>query len=89
MKVLEEGRDWNLEKRCTGYGNGGGGCNALLGIALDDIYQTYRGDYIEITEICYTFKCPVCGVETDLETYEVPEVVKKKLMEQYWQRRGR
>ena len=88
MKVIEKGNNWNLERRCTGAGNGRGGCNSLLGIALDDIYLTYGGDYIEITDIYYTFKCPVCGVETDLKDYEVPQIVKTKLLNER-RRKGR
>lgn len=29
MKVLEKGQGWNIEQRCTGKGNGMGGCNSL------------------------------------------------------------
>ena len=38
MKVLEEGKKWSIQERCTGIGNGGGGCNALLEIEKEDIY---------------------------------------------------
>lgn len=79
MKVLEKGNEWNLEKRCTGKGNGGGGCNALLGVGLDDIYLTHNYDYGGGHDIFYTFRCPCCGIETDLENNEVPQIVKRRL----------
>jgi hypothetical protein len=37
MKVLREGRSWILEHECTGWGNGGKGCGALLGISREDL----------------------------------------------------
>lgn len=84
MKVIEEGKDWNLEKRCTGSGNGGGGCNALLGISIYDIYLTHNYDYGGGHDIFYTFKCPCCQVETDLNESEVPRIVKNRLLNNYW-----
>jgi hypothetical protein len=62
MKTIEKGRPqkgWSKELRCTGAGNGGGGCGALLLVEKPDIYQN------EIT-IYNTFTCKECGVETDI-----------------------
>lgn len=89
MKVIEEGRGWNLEKRCTGKGNGGGGCNALLGLELNDIYLSHSYDYGGGHDMFYTFKCPCCSTETDLEESEVPNLVKRKLLDNYWMNQRR
>lgn len=43
MKVLKPGREqtgWAREAECTGHGNGGGGCGALLLVERDDVYET-------------------------------------------------
>ncbi len=67
-KVLKPGRvqrGWSREFVCTGDGNGGGGCKAVLLISEYDIYETAsfalgEGEYYN------TFCCPQCGVETDI-----------------------
>ncbi len=70
MKILEPGRaqkGWSTEAKCTGYGNGGGGCGAKLLVEQPDIYCTYRNSREE-TEMFHTFRCGACGVETDLRS---------------------
>lgn len=49
MKVLKEGTKFGIEKTCTGEGNGGGGCRALLFVEADDIGHTSRSDMITST----------------------------------------
>jgi len=69
MKVLEKGRDqrgWAKEFRCTGYGNGGGGCGAMLLVEQGDVYRTHRFDYGGGHDMFNTFTCGACGVETDI-----------------------
>ena len=69
MKVLEKGRKqkgWSVEQRCTGHGNGEGGCNALLLVEAADLYQTTSGHYDGSTDRYVTFSCPECNVCTDL-----------------------
>ena len=75
MKVIEKGRaqkGWSKEYNCTGAGNGGGGCNALLLVEFGDIYKTFRHCYDE-TDTFYTFQCVSCGVETDIKDYSGPK----------------
>lgn len=81
MKVLEKGEGWNIEARCTGKGNGDGGCNAKLLVEKDDIYVTTRTDYVGDTDYFYTFCCPQCRVETDIEEKKIPYSVKTKALE--------
>jgi len=68
MRVLEPGRPqkgWSIEKRCTGEGNGKGGCGALLLVEFADLHKTMRHARDE-TDYFATFKCSECGVLTDL-----------------------
>ena len=70
MKVLEKGtgqKGWASEFRCTGSGNGNGGCNALLLVEEDDLYQTYHHDHGGGKETFTTFRCPECGCQTDIK----------------------
>ena len=60
MKVLEQGHGWSIEQRCTGKGNGGGGCNSLLEVEAGDIYQTSSTDYLGDTDYYYTFCYYTC-----------------------------
>jgi len=69
MKVLKKGRPqkgWSKELKCTGRGNGGGGCGALLLVSKSDLYCTVSCALHE-TDYYVTFCCPCCGVETDVD----------------------
>lgn len=81
MKVLEKGNPngWEIERTCTGDGNGAGGCGAKLLVAEADIYLT-KAHHMGETDYYYTFKCPECGVETDVAECAVPLRIKNKLM---------
>lgn len=81
MKVLKKGPGWSLEQICTGKGNGGGGCGATLLVEKNDIYMTSRSFIDGSTDYYYTFRCPCCQVETDIEEKLVPSGVKKLAME--------
>ena len=82
MKVLEKGNPngWEIERVCTGKGNGDGGCEAKLLVAEADIYLTKSSCMGEI-DYYFTFKCPECGVETDIPESEIPSRITKKLMD--------
>lgn len=44
MKIIKEGRKqtgWSKELTCTGKGNGGGGCGAVLLVEQTDLYNTF------------------------------------------------
>lgn len=74
MRVLKHGRKqhgWAKELQCTGAGNEGGGCGALLLVEQDDLFQTTRNCRDE-TESFATFRCPECGVLTDLGPGQSP-----------------
>lgn len=81
MKVLEKGKGWSIEQFCTGRGNGDGGCNSKLLVEKEDIYLTSRSDLLGDTDYYYTFKCPVCGIETDIPEKDVPIVIRRGLLE--------
>ncbi len=75
MQVLKKGREqrgWSKEYTCTGKGNGGGGCGALLLVSEYDIYQTSSSDYGGGTDYYKTFSCSECGVETDIVDSSAP-----------------
>jgi hypothetical protein len=74
MKVIKKGRKqqgWSHEFTCIGRGNGGGGCGAVLLVSEGDIYQTSSSHYDGSTDYYYTFRCPCCTVETDIDTSKV------------------
>jgi hypothetical protein len=69
MRVLKPGRQqrgWSKEFECTGKGNGGGGCGAVLLVEQGDLYKTYSHALYE-TDTHVTFCCAACGVETDVD----------------------
>jgi hypothetical protein len=71
MKVIQDGRPqsgWARELHCTGHGNGGGGCNAYLLVEQADVYDTSVIRFGDL-ESSNTFRCPLCGCETDLPSY--------------------
>lgn len=76
MKILEPGRvgeKWTIKHRCTAWGNGDGGCEALLEIEYDDL-RYYEGQefHWRISEPAVCFKCPCCGKITDLGLNDWP-----------------
>ena len=83
MKVLEKGPGWNLKIRCTGCGNGDGGCQSLLQVEESDIYVTAHTDYVGDTEYYYTILCPVCESETDIPEDKIPSSIKWKKLDEY------
>ena len=69
MKIITPGRQqkgWAKEFSCTGHGNGGGGCGAVLLVERNDLYRTSSSHYDGSSEHYVTFRCPSCGVETDV-----------------------
>lgn len=66
MKVIESGNPWTLEIRCSGAGNGGYGCNALLLVEQADVFITSSSCRDE-TDYFNSFRCPECGRLTDLK----------------------
>jgi len=81
MKVIKKGREqkgWAKRVKCTGKGNGGGGCGAILLVEQADLYETYSGHYDGSTDTYITFTCSGCGVETDLSWRDVPSSITDK-----------
>lgn len=69
MKTIEKGRPqkgWAKELKCTGAGNQGGGCGALLLVEQADVYRTESHCRDEFSTY-NTFTCQECGVETDIK----------------------
>ncbi len=81
MKVLEKGQGWSIKQECTGKGNGEGGCGSTLLVEKEDIYITRSVDMCGDTDFYYTFKCPVCGVKTDVPERDIPSSIKVKAFE--------
>jgi hypothetical protein len=80
MQTIRPGRKqkgWAIEQSCTGRGNGGGGCGALLLVEEDDVFCTYSHSRDE-TDVFYTFRCQECGVLTDLALGNIPSRVRQK-----------
>jgi len=69
MRVLKKGRPqkgWATETKCTGKGNGNGGCGALLLVEQGDLFHTESHARDETT-VYTTFRCCACGVLTDID----------------------
>lgn len=69
MKTLKKGRTqkgWAKEFDCTGKGNKDGGCGARLLVEQADVFETKSHHYDGSTDCYATFKCPECGVLTDI-----------------------
>lgn len=74
MKILSKGRaqkGWAQKYRCTGAGNGGGGCRARLLVEEGDLFETTSSAMGEVTYHA-SFECPSCGVRTDIPWADVP-----------------
>lgn len=74
MEVIKKGRvqrGWSKEFTCTGEGNGGGGCGAVLLVSQHDLYHTHSHHYDGSSETYTTFSCPECSVETDVRNISV------------------
>ena len=70
MEVIKPGRPqkgWSKEFTCSGDGNGGGGCGAVLLVSQYDIYETGSSHYDGSNDYFNTFRCDSCGVETDVK----------------------
>ena len=83
MKILEKGPGWNLKLRCTGKGNGDGGCESLLLVEENDIYVTSHTDMACDTDYYYTICCPVCGKETDISEKDIPYSIRRKKLKEH------
>lgn len=71
MEIIKKGNyqnNWSADVECSGWGNGGGGCGAILRISLDDLYKTYS-KAPKGTTTYITFPCCECGVKTDLKDF--------------------
>lgn len=87
MKVIKKGRPqkgWAKEFECTGEGNKGGGCGALLLVEEEDIFISgyVGGNFRETGDPAYSFACPECNVITDIESGyygQIPDTIKEKL----------
>lgn len=82
MRVLEPGREqrgWSKEVKCTGEGNGGGGCGAKLLVEQLDLFQTASGHHDGSTDYYITIECPQCFAWTDLPDGSVPSHACKNL----------
>ncbi len=93
MKILEPGKNgsttWSMQHRCTGWGNSGKGCEALLELEFDDL-RYFPGTGGEVTwgyrDPAVSFKCPCCGKLTDLGLNDWPTGYKKlKKWSKTWQ----
>ena len=78
MKVLEKGRTqtgWAGEFRCSGDGNGRGGCGAKLLVEKGDLFIT-QSFVADETIRRLTFMCPDCGVLTDIDSSNSSDRIK-------------
>lgn len=64
MQIIQEGA--GQQHTCTGKGNGGNGCGAILGVTKEDIFYTSRMVSRESPDYFLTIRCVRCSVETDI-----------------------
>ena len=70
MKVIKKGngaKGWSKKLECTGSGNKGGGCTAILLVTEHDLFQTGKHYHDGSSDYYITFKCSECGVLTDVD----------------------
>lgn len=70
MKIVTPGRQqkgWAKEFACSGAGNDGGGCGAVLLVEQGDLFHTAKHCYDGSSDYFVTFKCAACGVLTDIK----------------------
>jgi len=73
LKVLKKGtgqKGWAKKFTCTGYGNGEGGCGAVLLIEEADLFK--QRSILGGTTDYVSFECCECGVGTDVWNSERP-----------------
>lgn len=74
---------WTLKQKCTEKKHGGGGCRALLQMNENGIYHTYTihsdRPFKNTIYVSYTFKCPICGVESDIIIKKIPFRIRRKI----------
>jgi hypothetical protein len=82
MEVIKPGISggWSIEQTCTGSGNGGGGCQAVLRVSASDLYLTSSNHHDGSSESYVTFMCPQCSVETDVRS-SIPSGIRRNLPE--------
>lgn len=76
MKILERSDEgWHVDHTCTGWGNGGSGCNSLLRVSKEDLvyYPGVASESWGSREAAVSFKCPVCDACTDLGKKDWPQ----------------
>lgn len=90
MKIIEPGKvekKWTIRHRCTAWGHGCGGCEALLEVEHEDLRYYEGQDFPWLTsEPAVCFKCPCCGKLTDIGVNSWP--MKYKQLERWtteWQ----
>ena len=82
MKVVEPGNPhgWSKVFKCTGSGNGGGGCGAKLEVTQDDLFPTSSRSYDGSSDDYVTFECCACKKWTDVSSIPsaVESIVRQK-----------
>lgn len=77
MRVIKEGtgqKGWAQNFVCTGNGNNGGGCGAVLLVEEQDLFTTHSSHYDGSNDSYITFQCAQCGVLTDIPQSKAPHV---------------
>jgi hypothetical protein len=85
MKTIKKGREqkgWAKEFECTGNGNGGNGCGAILLVEESDV--KYTGSHHSYGDSSpdhyYGFVCQECGCVTDFKNNsDVPSRIINKI----------
>ena len=78
MKLIQKGRDQKTpakELECTGKGNGGNGCGAILLVEETDVFATTSQARDETTHYT-TFQCSECNDWTDIEGLRAKNPIK-------------
>lgn len=69
MQVIKPGKKktpWSKELKCTGRGNGGGGCGAILFVEKADLFYTEEFEREGGGKRHTGFECPECDTITDI-----------------------
>jgi len=80
MNVVEVGKGFTILERCTGKGNGDGGCDSLLLVSKNDLYFDRSVCDGNSTKYIFAFQCPLCGLWTEIDDNKIPYNIKKELL---------
>lgn len=80
MEVIEKGKGWSIQEKCSGKEYGDGGCESHLLLSKEDLYFDRAVCDGHSTKYIFAFQCPVCKLWTAIDDDKIPYNIKKGLL---------